>query len=163
MLNSLNKFIIYFVRSLFMCTFAQDLDRFFNLKVLNIMNKEFIVSSELNDNEQFEKRIKELEKKYDVKSMSSDDFMNLKFGDKISHIELGTNQRVTYEFLCMHPENEKYCFLMNDWTKKDAVRFYIPNMESDRFYFGYNSQFMTELAILYHAHDIAYYLNLGMA
>ena len=126
------------------------------------MNKEFIVSSELNDNEQFEKRIKELEKKYDVKSMSSDDFMNLKFGDKISHIELGTNHRVIYEFLCMHPDNEKYGFLMNALTKGDAVRFYIPNMESDRFYFGYNSQFMAELAILYHARDIAYYLNFGM-
>ena len=55
------------------------------------MNKEFIVSSELNENEQFEKRIKELEKKYNVKSISSDDFMNLKFRDKISHIESGTN------------------------------------------------------------------------
>lgn len=127
------------------------------------MNNEFIVSSELNDNEQFEKRIKELENKYAVKSMTSDDFMNLKFGDKISHIELGTNQRVIYEFLCMHPENEKYCFLMNALTKGDAVRFYIPNMESEHFYFGYNSQFMADLAILYHARDIAYYLNLSMA
>ena len=80
MLNSLNLFIIYFVRSLFMCTFAQDLDRFFNLKAMNIMNKEFIVSSELNDNEQFEKRIEELEKKYAVKSMISNDLKNLKYG-----------------------------------------------------------------------------------
>ena len=127
------------------------------------MNKEFIVSSELNENEQFEKRIKELEKKYNVKSISSDDFMNLKFRDKISHIELGTNQRVTYEFLCMHPDNKNYCFLMNAWTKKDAVRFYIPNMESERFYFGYNPQFMAELAILYHAREIANYLVHGMA
>lgn len=127
------------------------------------MNKEFIVSSELNDCEQFEKRIEELEKKYNVKSMTSDDFSNLKFGDKISHIESGTNQRVTYEFLCIHPENENYCFLMNSWTIDVAVRFYIPNMESERFYFGYNSQFMTELAILYYAREIANYLVHDMA
>ena len=123
------------------------------------MNKEFIVSSELNDNEQFEKRIEELENKYAVKSMTSDDFMNLKFGDKISHIESSTFQQVAYKFLCMHPDNEKYCFLMNALTKGDAVRFYIPNMENEHFYFGYNPQFMAELAILYHARSIAYYLN----
>lgn len=127
------------------------------------MNKEFIVSSELNENEQFEKRIKELEKKYNVKSISSDDFMNLKFRDKISHIESSTLQQVTYKFLCIHPDNEKYCFLMNAWTKGDAVRFYIPNMESERFYFGYNPQFMAELAILYHARSIAYHLTNSMA
>ena len=126
------------------------------------MNKEFIVSSELNDCEQFEKRIEELENKYAVKSMTSDDFMNLKFGDKISHIEVGTNQRVTYEFLCIHPDNKNYCFLMNAWTKGDAVRFYIPDITSGRFYFGYNSKFMAELSILYHARDIACYLKYGM-
>ena len=54
-------------------------------------------------------------------------------------------------------------FLMNAWTKGDGIRFYIPNMENDRFYFGYNPQFMSELAILYHAREIAYYLNHGMA
>lgn len=81
------------------------------------MNMEFIVSSELNDNEQFEKKIKELENKYVVKYVSSDDFMNLKFGDKISHIETSTLQQVIYKFLCMHPDNEKYCFFNEFFDK----------------------------------------------
>lgn len=127
------------------------------------MNKEFVVSSELDDFKKFMEKVEELENKYGVKVLASDDVKNLKRGDKISYIEDFTYDRVTYEFLAMCPEEENYCFFMDSWSKKKTLRLYIPSVDTQRFYIGYNPQFMAELCILYHARRIAHYLSWGVA
>ena len=75
------------------------------------------------------------------------DISDLTVGTKF-HIVEGDNIE-TYEFLCVHPHNERYVLAINN-TTQDAPKLYIPTLLNSEVYVGeYDNNFFCNLRIEY--------------